>query len=59
MSLSPIGVEGPFDKCQYSKTIGIDTDIYITIHNSNKNYSYEVAKKVILWLESPQHEELY
>ena len=26
------------------------SDICFVIHNSNKNYSYEVAMKIILWL---------
>jgi hypothetical protein len=34
------------------------SDPYITIHKSRKNDSYEVAMKIILWLGSPQHEEL-
>ena len=37
-----------------SEQIFCISDIYIMIP-----YNHEVAKEIILWLESPQHEELY
>jgi hypothetical protein len=32
---------------------------YIMIHSSSKINSNEVVMNIILWLGSPQHEELY
>jgi hypothetical protein len=49
-----LGVNNPFTGVMYQ--IFCISDINITTHNSKK-ISY-VARKIILWLESP-HEELY
>jgi hypothetical protein len=48
-------------KCSFHNgpiSISSILDIYTTIHKGSK-ISYEVATKIILWLESPQYEELY
>jgi hypothetical protein len=52
----PTGVEQTFPRGHLGSVK--NSGIYIVIHNSIK-ISYEVAKKIILWLGSPQHEELY
>jgi hypothetical protein len=45
-------VKGPFHW-------GYVSGIYIMIHNSSKNVVFEIARNIILWLGSLQHEELY
>lgn len=50
----PLGVKHPF----HGDLISCISDLYIMIHNTNK-INYEEVMKIILWLESPQHEELH
>jgi hypothetical protein len=45
---TPLGVGQPFTEFTYQ--ISLILAINITIHNSSKNYSYEVTMKITLWL---------
>jgi hypothetical protein len=51
------GVE-PFSQRGHMRPLEI-SDIYITIHNSSKIKSYEVATKIILWLGGHHKMRIY
>jgi hypothetical protein len=52
---TPLKIEHPFHRGPLRPLE--NTDTYIMIYNSGKNYSYEVVTKITLWLGSAHHKK--